>query len=225
MFPSAEVINTTGIKASCDFRVNRANQDTILFETKNYDRNVTLDEVKKFIRDIEQQKCHGVFLSQHSGITSKQNFQIDIKGTNVLVYVHNVDYCPQTIKIATDIIDSLSCKISELNTTQEVLTISKEMLDDINIEYSSFIDRKSTMIDILKEFQKKITYEINEMKFPTLSKLIISKCGNLLNDENDELICNNCNIFRAKNNKSLSTHKRYCKGNTNNNDNIVIQTN
>jgi len=226
MFPSAEVINTTGIKASCDFRVNRANQDTILFETKNYDRNVTLDEVKKFIRDIEQQKCHGVFLSQHSGITSKQNFQIDIKGTNVLVYVHNVDYCPQTIKIATDIIDSLSCKISELNTTQEVLTISKEMLDDINIEYSSFIDRKSTMIDILKEFQKKITYEINEMKFPTLSKLIISKCGNLLNDENDELICNNCNVFRAKNNKSLSTHKRYCKGNTNNNDdNIVIQTN
>ena len=100
------------------------------------------------------------------------------------------------------------------------------MLDEINIEYSSFIDRKSTMIDILKDFQKKLTYEINEMKFPTLSKLIISKCGNILNDENGELICNTCNIFRAKNNKSLSTHKRYCKGNTNNNDdNIVIQTN
>ena len=112
MFPSAEILNTTGIKASCDFRVNRLDLPTILFETKNYDRNVTLDEVKKFIRDIEEQKCHGIFLSQHSGITSKQNFQIDIKGSNVLVYVHNVDYCPQTIKIATDIIDSLSYKLA-----------------------------------------------------------------------------------------------------------------
>ena len=74
LFPSAEVINSTGIKASCDFRINRTNQPTILVETKNYDRNVTLDEVKKFIRDIEEQKCHGIFLSQHSGITSKQNF-------------------------------------------------------------------------------------------------------------------------------------------------------
>ena len=114
LFPSSEILNTTGIKASCDFRVNRPDLPTILVETKNYDRNVTLDEVKKFIRDIEEQKCHGIFLSQHSGITSKQNFQIDIKGTNVLVYVHNVDYCPQTIKIATDIIDSLSYKLAQL---------------------------------------------------------------------------------------------------------------
>ncbi len=108
LFPSGEVLNTTGQRAACDFRVNRTSHPTILVETKNYDRNVTLDEVKKFIRDIEEQKCHGIFLSQHSGITSKQNFQIDIKGTNILVYVHNVDYCPHIIKIATDIIDSLS---------------------------------------------------------------------------------------------------------------------
>ena len=112
LFPSAEVLNTTGIKASCDFRINRTNKPTTLIETKNYDRNVTLDEVKKFIRDIEEQKCHGIFLSQHSGITSKQNFQIDIKGSNILVYVHNVDYCPHTIKIAIDIIDSLSDRLA-----------------------------------------------------------------------------------------------------------------
>ena len=31
-----------------------------------------------------------------------------------MVYVHNVDYCPHTIKIATDIIDSLSCKLSQI---------------------------------------------------------------------------------------------------------------
>ena len=133
MFPSAEILNTTGIKASCDFRVNRLDLPTILFETKNYDRNVTLDEVKKFIRDIEEQKCHGIFLSQHSGITSKQNFQIDIKGSNVLVYVHNVDYCPQTIKIATDIIDSLSYKLAELEEGIDEIYIPKEIIEEMNL--------------------------------------------------------------------------------------------
>ena len=182
MFPSAEILNTTGIKASCDFRVNRVDLPTILFETKNYDRNVTLDEVKKFIRDIEEQKCHGIFLSQHSGITSKQNFQIDVKGSNVLVYVHNVDYCPQTIKIATDIIDSLSYKLAELEEGVDEIYIPKEIIEEINKEYSRFIERKSSIIDILKDFHKKINNEVDEIKFPCLSKYLVSKCGSILNN-------------------------------------------
>ena len=211
LFPSAEVLNTTGIKASGDFRVNRTNQSTILVETKNYDRNVTLDEVKKFIRDIEQQKSHGIFLSQHSGITSKQNFQIDIKGTNILVYVHNVDYCPHTIKIAIDIIDSLSDRLAELEEDVDEICIPKEVLDDINKEYSRFIERKSSIIDILKDFQKKINAEVDEIKFPCLSKYLVSKCGSILNNENETIICNICNKFEATNNRSLGAHQKGCR--------------
>ena len=227
LFPSDEVLNTTGIKASCDFRINRTNQSTILVETKNYDRNVTLDEVKKFIRDIEEQKCHGIFLSQHSGITSKQNFQIDIKGANILVYVHNVDYCPHTIKIAIDIIDSLSDRLAELEEDVDEICIPKETLDDINKEYSRFIERKSSIIDILKDFQKKINAEVDEIKFPCLSKYLVSKCGSILNNENEIIICNICNKFEATNNRSLGAHQKGCrrKHKTLQNDsNIVINT-
>ena len=87
MFPSAEVLNTTGIKASCDFRINRNNLSSILIETKNYDRNVTLDEVKKFIRDIDEQKCHGIMLSQSldKSISGKKTFQIDFHKNYILV--------------------------------------------------------------------------------------------------------------------------------------------
>ena len=227
LFPSDEVLNTTGIKASCDFRINRTNQSTILVETKNYDRNVTLDEVKKFIRDIEEQKCHGIFLSQHSGITSKQNFQIDIKGANILVYVHNVDYCPHTIKIAIDIIDSLSDRLAELEEDVYEICIPKETLDDINKEYSRFIERKSSIIDILKDFQKKINAEVDEIKFPCLSKYLVSKCGSILNNENEIIICNICNKFEATNNRSLGAHQKGCRRKhkaLQNDSNIVINT-
>ena len=227
LFPSAEVLNTTGIKASCDFRINRTNHPTVLIETKNYDRNVTLDEVKKFIRDIEQQKCHGIFLSQHSGITSKQNFQIDIKGTNILVYVHNVDYCPDTIKMATDIIDSLSDRLAELEEDVDEICIPKETLDEINKEYSRFVERKSSIIDILKDFHKKINCEIDEFKFPCLSKYLVSKCGSILNNENETILCNICNKFEATNNRSLGAHQKGCrrKHKTLQNDsNIVVDT-
>jgi hypothetical protein len=227
LFPSSEILNTTGIKASCDFRVNRPDLPTILVETKNYDRNVTLDEVKKFIRDIEEQKCHGIFLSQHSGITSKQNFQIDIKGTNVLVYVHNVDYCPQTIKIATDIIDSLSYKLAELEEGVDEIYIPKEIIEEINKEYSRFIERKSSIIDILKDFHKKITNEVDEIKFPCLSKYLVSKCGSILNNEHETIVCNICNKFEATNNRSLGAHQKGCKKkhtNSKTDSNIVVNT-
>ena len=224
MFPSAEIINTTGIKASCDFKLNRINHPTILFETKNYDRNVTIDEVKKFIRDIEQQKQHGIFLSQHSGITSKQNFQIDIIGKNILIYVHNVDYNSNIINIAVDIIDSLSHKLSELDEVDNEVYIPKDTLDEINKEYSKFVERKLSIIELLKDFHKKITTEIEDIKFPSLSKFIVSKCGSILNNEHETILCNICNVFEATNNRALSAHKKGCKRKHQSSSNIVINT-
>lgn len=222
IFPSAEVLNTTSIKASCDFKVNRIDKETILFETKDYDRNVTLDEVKKFIRDIEIQKTHGVFLSQHSGITSKQNFQIDMIGKNIVIYIHNVNYEPTIIKMTVDIIDNLNEKLLLLDDNENNdFTISDENLQEINKEYANFIQQKLKLIDIIKDFNKNISYQIENIKFPCLSKLITQKCGSILNNENTEIICNICNKFSATNNKSLAAHQRACKKNFKQ-DSIVI---
>lgn len=222
IFPSAEVLNTTSIKASCDFKVNRIDKETILFETKDYDRNVTLDEVKKFIRDIEIQKTHGVFLSQHSGITSKQNFQIDMIGKNIVIYIHNVNYEPTIIKMTVDIIDNLNEKLLLLDDNENNdFTISDENLQEINKEYANFIQQKLKLIDIIKDFNKNISYQIENIKFPCLSKLITQKCGSILNNENTEIICNICNKFSATSNKSLAAHQRACKKNFKQ-DSIVI---
>ena len=74
MFPSGEVVNTSCTKASCDFLLRRSNKPNIMLENKVYHRNVDPLEVDKFIRDVDEMKTNAIFLSQHSGISRKNNF-------------------------------------------------------------------------------------------------------------------------------------------------------
>lgn len=207
LYSTAEIKNTSGMKASGDFIMKRNEKPTILFENKEYEHNVNKDEVIKFIRDIDVQNMNGVFLSQYSGISFKDNFQIDVHKGNVLVYIHNTEYSPEKIKIAVDIIDSLSVKIQELN-IDEHNNISKEMLDDINEEYQNFINQRELLITVLKDFQKKMTSQIESLKLPALEKYLEPKYANV---RQKGIVCNICNVFSASSKQSLSAHQRGCK--------------
>ena len=61
LYGSAEVKDTTGTKASGDFIMKRIDKQNILFENKEYDRNIDKEEVAKFIRDIDTQNMNEVF--------------------------------------------------------------------------------------------------------------------------------------------------------------------
>ena len=207
MFPSAEVHDTTGTKASGDFILRRIDKPQILFENKEYKANIDKEEVSKFIRDIDTQNTNGIFLSQYSGITFKQNYQIDLHKGNILIYVQHCEYSPERIRIAIDIIDYLSVKLQELNTDNSN-NISKEILDDINLEYQSFISHKETMITSLKEFHKKMSSQIDDLKLPTLDKYLDSKYAYV---KNRTFECDICKHFIGSNKQSLAAHKRGCK--------------
>ena len=85
MYPIAEVLNTTALKASGDFLLKRLGKQPILLENKNYETNVNVDEIKKFLRDVNEQKTHAIMMSQYSGIVSKPNGFIEINdGINVI---------------------------------------------------------------------------------------------------------------------------------------------
>jgi hypothetical protein len=210
MYPSGEIINTSGQSASCDFLLKRENKPTILFENKDYTRNANPDEVKKFIRDIDERNHHGIFLSQSSGITTKHNFQIEFHKGCILVYVHNTEYSPEKIKLAVDIIDNLDVKIKELNLDEEETnnTITKELLDEINQEYQFFISQKDVLLNVFKDYQKKILTTIEDLKFPNLYKYLSTKYASV---KKQCYVCEICNIFEAPNKKSLSAHQRGCK--------------
>jgi len=209
MFPSSEVVNTSGMKASCDFLLKRENKSNILFENKAYDRNVNPDEVQKFIRDIETMKMNGIFLSQTSGISRKKNFQVDLHNGCVLVYIHNTNYSREKIQMAIDIIDNLSERIQELDSEEEHENIiSKALLDEINQEYIEFNKQRDEIILTSKDYQKRLISQLENLKMNALNKYLSNKYANV---QKTGYTCVHCNIFQAQTKKSLSAHVRACK--------------
>tara|TARA_B100001063_G_scaffold37869_2_gene31432 strand:- start:4677 stop:6047 length:1371 start_codon:yes stop_codon:yes gene_type:complete len=219
-FTTGEIINTSGTKCSCDYLLKRESMSDIYFENKDYSANVGPKEVKKFIRDIEEQNSHGIFLSQSSGITSKSDYHIDIHKNNVLVYLHNVNFSGEKIKTAVDIIDHLSSRIDNINTENGTIEniISQEDLESINKEYNDFISNKSNLIQLTRDYQKKINEHINLLDLPNIEKYLNSKFAKI---QSSDFVCDICNKWKGTNLKSLAAHKRSCK---NKNQTISIET-
>jgi hypothetical protein len=206
LFPSAEVEYVGSQKESGDIMIHRKDKQKILVENKCYEsRQVTSDQVKKFIHDVDTQNCSGLFLSQEGGIVNKENFEINIHNRNVLLYIHNVNYDPEIIKIAIDIIDSFKSKLDEITLTDDY-TISKDTLDEINKEYQLFLEQKLAQLKMVKEFSQKMIKHIECIELPCLEKMLSSRFGYI---NSGKFICEKCS-FVGKNLLALSVHKRSC---------------
>ncbi len=208
IYNNAEITNTSGLKAHGDFIMKRFDKPEIMIENKEYSYNIPKEEISKFIRDIDSLNMSGIFLSQHSGIAFKQNFQIDLNNGNILIYIQNCNYDSDKIKLAVDIIDNLSSKLQDLNMNEENIVISKDILDDINCYYRNFINQKDSLQLILKDFTKKMNSQIDELSLPNLDRYLETKYAFV----KDRLFkCDLCNNFSGKSKQALSAHKRGCK--------------
>jgi hypothetical protein len=210
MYPTAEVINTTALKASGDFLLKRTGKQTILLENKNYEANVNLDEIKKFLRDVNEQKTHAIMMSQYSGIVSKPSGFIEINDGKVIIYLHYVDYSQERIKMAVDVIDNLSDRLEEISNVEEIdgHIIKKDVLDKINDQFQLFLSQKESVITTVKEMNKKILTQIEDMKIPDLSLFLNDKYASI---QNQQFVCEFCNL-PFQNKRSLAAHKKIHKG-------------
>jgi hypothetical protein len=206
LFPSAEVEYVGSQKETGDIMIHRKDKQKILVENKCYEsRQVTSDQVKKFIHDVDTQNCSGLFLSQEGGIVNKENFEINIHNRNVLLYIHNVNYDPEIIKIAIDIIDAFKSKLDEITLTDDY-SISKDSLEEINKEYQLFVEQKLSQLKMVKEFSQKMIKSIEDVQLPSLEKMLSSRFGYTTSGK---FICEKCH-FVGKNLLALSVHKRTC---------------
>ena len=207
LYPTAQIESVGNIKETGDILIKRRDKPVILFENKNYDRNVGQEEVRKFLRDVEIQKCCGIMLAQHYGIANKNNFEIEIHNNNVLIYMHNVEYDSYKIKAAVDIIDHFKVCLDDLELgTGEHISLDKEFLDDINKEYQNFANNKLTHIKTIKDTQQKLISQVEDLKIPTLEHYLSRMYASSGAKENT---CEYCN-YVAKNLRALTAHHRGC---------------
>jgi hypothetical protein len=217
-----EVLNVSSDTASCDFRVNRKDKDkpTILFENKDYSRNVTTEEVRKFERDIqlqnsnrtvESQLTHGIFISQKTPITFKDNFQIDIINGCIHLYLTNLHYDTDKLKTAIEIVDNLASKLLIIqHNKDDGFAITQEDVNELADEYRLFGMQKMAMQETIKTNNKLLLDKLEDIQLPRIKKLLV-KFGNVEND--NDFKCMFCNVWSGKNKASLAAHIRNCKSN------------
>lgn len=206
LYPTGEIVNTTGSTACGDFIIKRNNKQSILVENKNYLQNINIEEIKKYIRDVTENKISGILLSQNSGIVGKPDFFIEIHDTSVLLYLHNVNYSKDKIKTAVDIIDNLSERLSSISQKEQEngIIIKKEVLDRINEQFQMFKTQKEILINTSKDIQKRLVTQLEELNIPDLKLLLDDKYASI---QNVQFICTVCNI-PFTNKKALASHKK-----------------
>lgn len=214
--PNNEIIVNSNVNMNV-YIIKIPNKPKILIQSIDIDRNVNADEIRNFMQNIEENNCSGIFISQRSGFSSKPNYFIEIFNKSVIVYIHNTDYSSDKIRMAVDIIENITNKLKDIHSENEFeVTIDKEILEEINKEYQLFITQKESIVNVLKDSQKKIFTQIEDFKFPALDKYLSSKFAATIHKQGFK--CDLCKAFNANNLKALAAHKRGCSR-----KNIVIQ--
>ena len=205
LYPVSQIDFVGTTKETGDIILTRNNKPKILVENKNWDKNVVQEEVKKFIHDVETQKCCGLFIAQNYGIANKEQFQIDIHDGNVLVYIHSVHNDAEKIKVAIDIIDHFKGKLDELDTHTDIDTISKEVLDSINQEYQMYCAQKLNIMKTIKDFNHKILKQVEDIVIPSLDNYLSARYAS----STSKYVCQYCEYI-GKNQQAMSAHQRGC---------------
>ena len=82
--------------------------------------------------------------------------------------------------------------------------ISQEVLLEINNEMNKFATHKETIINMIKDSQKRIIDEVKIMSIPSLDKYLFSKFGS----SKTTYPCKICNLFIGNCERSLRSHQK-----------------
>lgn len=207
LFPSAQVDYVSDQKETGDIILIRNDKPKILIENKDHTtKNVPKQEIDKFIRDCEIQNCCGILFAQHKGIANKQNYELQVNNRNVLLYVHEVNFDINKIKMAIDIVENFKIKLDEISIDNNDYVIEKNTLEDINKDFVNYTNQKCSLLKIVKDFNDNINKSITDLKLPSLEKYLSTKFAMSSNQSSDN-VCKYCEKYVPK---SMPQHYRYC---------------
>jgi hypothetical protein len=191
-----------------DFIIKDDNYPNIIIENKITNSNIKQTEIDYFIKSCKQNQSNGIFMSQNTGIIGKNNFEIDIIGSNVIVYIHCVEYDESKIQIAFELLYTLYDKVKLLNIDNQN-TISKDVLFEINKEHQLFIMQKEELQKYIKLNQTQMLNQVDSIKFSSLNNFLSTKFDNA--DKKGIHKCNLCKYYTSNTLKGMAAHKRGCK--------------
>jgi len=204
LYSSAIITDVGNIKETGDIMLERKNKPKILVENKDYTRSVPTEEVNKFIRDCEIQKCSGLFIS-NSGICGKESYEVQVHNGEVLVYIQFCNNDSDKVKIGVDIIDHFKEMLEQLDQGTDLESISKDVVKEINDEYKMWASNRTAMLKSIKDFHESMKKQLDAMSIPSLEKYLSTR----FTPVSIMLSCEHCG-FPCKNKQSLSAHQRGC---------------
>lgn len=209
LYNTADIRNVLCDDEKQQVLMKRFRKPTTFFQLVSQDENVNNEQITDMLACVSEQNCNGILLSNHSGFSGKKDFHIDIHNNHIIVYIHNFAKNEDKLQMAIHIVDGFISRMNEIsNVNTTGVHITQDLLEKINNEYQLFISQKTAVIDLLKENQKKVINQMDEIKFPCLDKYLSTKfsapvatCG---------LKCDVCKNYSANNLKALAAHKRGC---------------
>ena len=209
MYTSADVRSVEVLGVDEGITMKRFRKPDILIQLKYSEENIQTEEITTLYKNVSDFNSCGIIISQNSGFVGKQDFHVDIHNNQVIVFIHNYKNDDLKLQMAVNIIDNLMTHINHLKLPMETnIHIPKDILDKVNNEYQLFLSQKNAVVDVLKDTQKKVIAQMDEIKFPFLEKYLSTKfvapvC-------NSGLKCVVCKNYSANNLKALAAHKRGC---------------
>jgi hypothetical protein len=86
MYNSAEILKQPSLSIPGILLLKRIRKTNVLIQNRDCEQNISVDDINAFMTIIDEQNCSGVFISQHSGISTKKNYQIEMHNNNIIVF-------------------------------------------------------------------------------------------------------------------------------------------
>jgi len=174
LFPKADVEDTHATPHRGDFIV-RHDDMTVMIETKNYSRNVQKAEIDKFYSDIDNPsnrdvQC-GLFVSLHTGICNKDDFQFEIRNNVPILFIHGLYSNFGSLRIAMSffkmLIEQKNIDLTHKETIDAFKHIASSLKRNFQKQKTSLDRYYSTQIEFITSQQSNLTelYGILKQKY------------------------------------------------------------
>lgn len=153
LFPKSEVIDTHDEKQCGDFKLVYKNIP-LLLEVKNYKGNVLKKEIVKFQRDMvyRSEMKGGIFISLKSGISSREDFQLEVYDGRPVIFLTNVKENMEKIKLAAKFIETMVKENIDLR-SEEIVGGLKKLIPVIKRKWN-------TLKSNVENFKNKMTRDL-----------------------------------------------------------------